>query len=80
MNPPPQEVVSTPVKPGFRTTEFWIVLFVVLGGMLKAEFGEANTTVRFVGILAAALAAMGYSVARTAAKKPAPLPPIEVQK
>jgi len=63
--PPP-----TPPKPGWKTTEFWMTALATLGGTLLS-FGvvpETHWAGRLAGAVVATLAAMGYTVARTAAK------------
>lgn len=62
---PPAE----PIKPGYRTTEFWFKLFAVL---LSAAFASgaltSNTALAIAGMAAAVLTALGYTVSRTIVK------------
>jgi len=59
------------VKPGYKTTEFWLSLAAVLigafvaGGFLPAE----HLAVKIAGFVLTALAALGYTVSRAATKK-----------
>jgi hypothetical protein len=57
-------------KPGYRTTEFWLSAAASLVGLLLASGALAPESgwSRAAGLLASALAAMGYSVSRGAAK------------
>ena len=52
-------------KEGYKTTEFWLSLAAVLVGAVQASgaFGEGDGA-KILGVLAAALAAMGYTAAR----------------
>ncbi len=59
-----------PVKPGWKTTEFWlaaaaaIVALVQTGGIV----GEGTPASGALGLVAAALASLGYSWSRAKAK------------
>lgn len=59
------------VKPGFKTTEFWLTLVAVAVGAIFASgaFGEDSGTLQIAGIAATVLTAMGYTVSRGMAKK-----------
>ena len=62
------------MKSGIKTSEFWLsTAAIVLGALLAAGvFGADNTTVaKIAGAALAALAALGYTGARTQAKKAA---------
>lgn len=54
------------VKPGYKTTEFWLsTAAAVLGIVMAADIIETGSAVsQVVGIITTALTAMGYSVAR----------------
>jgi hypothetical protein len=76
-NPIPITPPEANIKPGIKTTEFWVTSSTVLGAMLTAFISAAGTVPKectskwvlsAVGILAAGLAAAGYSVARGRAK------------
>lgn len=60
-------------KPGWKTTEFWLsagaAIFSLLWGAGIIDPDGAGTANRVAGILAAALAAVGYTVSRGMAKK-----------
>ncbi len=57
--------MPTPSKPGWKTTEFWMILAagvaVTLQGLLPAESAGAQITAAIV----AGLAALGYTASRT---------------
>ena len=60
-------------KSGWKTTEFWLTAIAVLVGLLVASdvlapLGENHWAVKAVGLVAAALAAMGYNAGRAKAK------------
>ncbi|HEG42476.1 MAG TPA: hypothetical protein ENH94_00350 [Phycisphaerales bacterium] len=64
---------TEPLKPGVKTTEFWLMLiaeivgFVMASGLLSGD-GD-NVWVRIVGGAVAVLAALGYSVNRSKLKR-----------
>ena len=53
-------------KPGYKTTEFWLSMVAVLVGLFLASGAVPDThwAVKIAGIVASALAALGYSAAR----------------
>lgn len=59
------------MKPGYKTTEFWLSLAAVLVGAVAASGVIPAETVweRIVGLIVSALAALGYTGARLALKK-----------
>lgn len=60
---------STPVKPGYKTTEFWLTLAATLLSTLFASGAITNNTVlALAGIGATVLTALGYKVTRTLVK------------
>lgn len=59
-----------PVKPGFRTTEFWLHLAAVLLSALFASGALTNDRVLAIaGVAASVLTALGYGVQRSAIKR-----------
>ena len=65
--------VKNEVKPGWKTTEFWITVVVALGSLLwgagildPAGSGAANSV---FGLVVSGLAAVGYTVSRGLVKK-----------
>lgn len=58
------------MKPGIRTTEFWLTLIAVLASAVLASglLPHESVTTKIVGIVGAVLASMGYGAARTHAK------------
>jgi hypothetical protein len=57
-----------PVKPGVRTTEFWLSVVVILGSAVDALAGSLPD--RYAGV-AVAVASGLYAVSRGLAKRPA---------
>lgn len=58
------------MKPGYKTTEFYITLLTI-GALILTEVSSANLLPLKYASLAAALASAGYAIARGLAKKPA---------
>ena len=58
-------------KPGYRTTEFWAMVAVVVGNLAAALAGELPP--RYAS-LASAISAAGYALARGLAKRPPHVP------
>ena len=69
----PESTEVSGTKPGWKTTEFWLsaAAFVVGALLSSGSIGTGTPIETALGIAASALAALGYSVARGAAKKPA---------
>lgn len=67
------ETPTTPAKPGYKTTEFWLTFAAMLIGTLYASGvispEGASPTAKVIAFIAAVLASLGYTVARGAAKK-----------
>ena len=66
-------VKNNEVKPGWKTTEFWITVVVAAGSLLwgagvldPAGAGTANSV---FGLVVSGLAAVGYTVSRGLVKK-----------
>jgi hypothetical protein len=59
------------VKPGWKTSEFWLASAATLVGLVMASglIEAGGTWDRIVGLIAAALASMGYSASRASVKK-----------
>ena len=54
---------------GYKTTEFWLSLAAILtGAILSSGAIENNTVLQGLGLIAAALTALGYSGARAITK------------
>jgi hypothetical protein len=63
--PPP----PAPVKPGWKTSEFWFSLGAVALSAVYASGALTNTTaLAIAGIAATALTTLGYKVSRTMVK------------
>lgn len=65
--------MSDDVKPGWKTTEFWLsaaaTIFSLLWGAGVIDPDASGTANRVAGIVASALTAVGYAVSRGMAKK-----------
>lgn len=68
---PGSAVETKTVKPGYKTTEFWLSTAVTVISMLYASgaIGTGTGIDKVIGLIAGVLAAMGYTVSRGAAKK-----------
>jgi len=64
------ETITT-VKPGYKTTEFWLSAIATAVGLLIASdcIPETSAVMKIVGLGAAVLSSMGYSAARASVKK-----------
>lgn len=67
---PPPAADPPPVKPGWQTTEFWLMMVAKLLGILYASgmVGDGTITARIAGLAVTVLAALGYTVSRTMVK------------
>ena len=63
-----------PPKPGYKTTEFWMSVAAVLMGAFVASgaVGLEGTAAQIVGLVEAALVALGYTGARLTLKRSTP--------
>ena len=62
------------VKAGWKTTEFWVVLATILGGILgpllsPSQVETSTHWLGFVGFVAAAVSASAYAIARGITKR-----------
>lgn len=59
------------VKPGYKSTEFWLSSIAILVGIVMASGAivEDSPVAQAIGVAASVLGAMGYSVSRGMAKK-----------
>lgn len=58
------------MTPGFRSSEFWLsVASMVVGAILAAGLPDDSIVMRVAAMAAVALNALGYTVARTSAKR-----------
>lgn len=61
------------MKPGYKTTEFWLSLASMLVGAVFASglLGQTATPIddQLLGIIATVLGALGYTVSRTLVKR-----------
>lgn len=63
------ETPTTPAKPGYKTTEFWLKLAALLLTAVFASGALTNSTaLAIAGIAATVLTALGYTVSRTMVK------------
>ena len=58
------------MKPGYKTTEFWLALSAALVGfaMASGALSDGGALMQGLGLIAAALASAGYSHSRGVAK------------
>ena len=56
------------MKPGLKTTEFWLALAAIVLVSLPQAFGDDNSWVKLAGIVGAALIAAGYIFGRSMVK------------
>jgi hypothetical protein len=60
-----------PIKPGYKTTEFWLsVLAIVVGGLVSSGAFVEGPFAQVLGVVQSTLVALGYTVARGLAKRP----------
>jgi len=65
---------SAPVKPGYRTTEFWLkIAAIALSALFASGALTSNTALGIAGMAASMLGALGYTVSRTLVKTAAAL-------
>jgi exo-beta-1,3-glucanase (GH17 family) len=59
------------IRPGYKTTEFWISLAaVIIGSVVASGIVPADSVwERIIGLVVSALAALGYTGARLSIKK-----------
>ena len=59
------------MKPGFKTTEFWLSMAAAtVGGLMAAGvFAPESSLAQILGVAASALVALGYTGARLQLKK-----------
>jgi hypothetical protein len=59
------------MKPGYKTTEFWLTSVAALIGLLFASgaISDGSQIDKILGMASTVLAGMGYSVSRGLAKK-----------
>jgi hypothetical protein len=66
-------VKKNDVKPGWKTTEFWLTVVVALGSLLWGadvlDPDGVGTVNKVFGLMVSGLAAVGYTVSRGLAKK-----------
>lgn len=60
-----------PVKPGYKTTEFWLMLVVTIAGLLPAAglFPSDSQILKVCGLIVSAATALGWTYKRTDLKK-----------
>lgn len=58
------------MKPGFRTTEFWLTLAAMVVGSIYASGAvESDSALRILGLVSGVLGALGYTVSRGMVKQ-----------
>ena len=65
------------MKPGWKTTEFWLTCFAYVLSVLTASgvLADGSRGAQILAFLVAALATLGYSISRGMAKLPPSPPP-----
>jgi len=60
-----------PIKPGYKTTEFWLTAAASVISLLMASgaISDGSALSKIIGVAATALTTLGYSLARGLAKK-----------
>lgn len=63
-----------PIKPGYKTTEFWLTAVASLTSLLILSDAIPTDSLleKLVGVVSTILGALGYTVARTYAKRSGP--------
>lgn len=56
------------MKPGYKTTEFWLSLIAVVLAAILPLVGDYQPVAQLVGLGLSVLAALGYTTARTSVK------------
>jgi len=56
------------VKPGWKTTEFWLSLLAIGVSLVTALFNPQSTIAQIAGVIGAVLASLGYSASRSSVK------------
>ena len=66
----PNPDTAVAVKPGYKTSEFWLSTAATLLGALFASgvVSDGGQLAKVLGLVTSLLAALGYTVARTKAK------------
>lgn len=66
----PKEEKSLVEKPGFKTTEFWLSVLVILAGLVMASglVLEGSMAGKIVGGVLAVLSQLGYTASRSKVK------------
>lgn len=73
ITPVPVSVPDHPAyTPGWKTSEFWLTLAMVAGGLLKTGFG-ANTGAGVAGMVLSTAVTAAYSASRAYTKANAPV-------
>lgn len=64
---------TTDIKPGYKTTEFWLSLVAVVVGILLSSGAIASipVAVKICSLIASILAALGYTASRASVKNAA---------
>jgi hypothetical protein len=63
-------MASGNLKPGWKTTEFWLTLIATMSGVLLASglFPEGGVAQEVLAVIVAGLANLGYAISRGLAK------------
>ena len=68
--PTPTPPVTTPTKPGWKTSEAWLSFLAMVIGSLPSSglLPASGESTKIVGLAITLLAALGYTASRTAVK------------
>ena len=60
-----------PVKPGWKTTEFWFSAITAIAGLIMSSgiVSDGSQTAQIIGGVLAVLTTLGYTAARSQVKK-----------
>jgi len=68
------------MKPGYKTTEFWLsLLAIIVAAVLSSDLVISTTVAKVLGIVATVLAALGYTGARVLTKSHRSMPPTGIR-
>lgn len=67
------ETATPDVKPGFKTTEFWLMLIVTIAGLLPSAgiFKTDSVVLKVAGLVVSVISTLGYGFFRTSVKNAA---------
>ena len=57
------------MKPGIKTTEFWVNLIAIIAGIVMSVLPETHVAVKIAGLVLAGIGSLGYTINRATVKK-----------